>query len=236
MFTPRSGSSWFGDLLRSTGRLGTPDEFLNQDTNSEVVRRFAARTEANYLNAVETATATPNGVFSMELIWGHVELAEPDLLGYYHDAHFVYMRRKDILAQAISLLLATETGVFHNPGGAPAAANSLPSKILVSPDKTFAGIRKWWGHLLNYECLTEVQFAIRGINPLRLYYEEITEDPVDAVNRVLDHCGVDRNPAATPISSYRPVRGEVNAELSRMFRANQGHFIRKVEALRPPLT
>lgn len=213
-----------------------PDEFLNQDTNSEVVRRFATRTELNYLNAIETETATPNGVFSMELIWGHVELAEPDLLGYYQDASFVYLRRKDILAQAISLLLATETGVFHNPSGASVSSSSQRPQVLVSPEKTFAAIRRWWGHLLNYECLTEVQFAIRGINPLRLYYEEITENPVDAVNRVLDHCNIDRQEAAAPTSSYSPVRGEVNAELSRMFQASQAEFIRKMEAFRPPLT
>ncbi len=215
---------------------GTPEEFLNQDTNSEVVRRFATRTEANYLNAVETETATPNGVFSMELIWGHIELAEPDLLGYYHDAYFVYLRRRDILAQAISLLLATETGVFHNPSGAAAAPDSRQSQILVSPERTFAAIRRWWGHLLNYECLTEVQFAIRGINPLRLYYEEITKDPIEAVNRVLDHCEIDRETAAAPTSSHSPVGGEMNAELSRMFRASQTDFIGKVEAFRPPLT
>jgi LPS sulfotransferase NodH len=130
LFTPRSGSSWFGDLLRSTRALGNPEEFLNQDVNAEVVRQFGARTEIDYLNALETKTASLNGVFSMEVVWGHVELCEIDLLGYYADGRFAYLRRKDILAQAISLLLATESGVFHNAGdGTPRSQAEIAERL-----------------------------------------------------------------------------------------------------------
>lgn len=234
LFTPRSGSSWFGDLLSSTLVLGNPDEFLNQDVNAELIRRLGARTEGDYLNALETETGSANGVFSMELIWGHVELSEFDLLGYYRDAHFVYLRRKDILAQAISLLLATETGVFHNTG----RAETTPARTaerLVSPETTFATIRRWWGHLLNYECLTEVQFAIRDISPLRLYYEGIVADPPAAVARTLAHCDVKPKAVGEPNSSHEPVGSELNAELARLFRAAQPAFIATMDAFRPPL-
>lgn len=234
LFTPRSGSSWFGDLLRSTLVLGEPDESLNQDVNAEIIRRFGARTEIDYLNALETETASTNGAFSMEVIWGHIELSEIDFLGYYRDASFVYLRRKDILAQAISLLLATETGVFHNPSG-DAVTNQAAAELLASPEKTFAAIRRWWGHLLNYECLTEVQFAIRGISPLRLYYEGIVDDPPGAVSRVLSHCAVQRQDVDVPRSSHAPVRGEINDELARLFRSEHAGFVRTMDSFRPLL-
>jgi LPS sulfotransferase NodH len=235
LFTPRSGSSWFGDLIRSTRALGDPEEYLNQDINAEVARTFGARTETDYLNAVETNTATPNGVFSMEVIWGHVELCEIDLLNYYAGAHFVYLRRRGILAQAISLLLATESGLFHNPGGdAPRAQEEIAAR-LVSAEAAFGSIRRWWGHLLNYECLTEVQLAIRGIRPLRLYYEDIVGDPAGTVTRVLAHCGVPHGDADPPSSAHQPVRGALNDELARLFRTREAEFVQIMDSFRPPL-
>lgn len=236
LFTPRSGSSWFGDLLSSTTVLGKPDEFLNQDVNQEVIRKFGARTEADYLNALETNASSDNGVFSMEVIWGHLELSEIDLLNYYRDARFIYLRRKDILAQAVSLMLATETGVFHSVEGESAKAQAETGARLVSSEKAFGGIRRWWGHLQNYECLSEVQFAIRDIDPLRLYYEDLVEDPMDAVRRVRSHVGVPPDAGRTPNSGHTPVRSKINEELAKRFRSAQAGFIRKMEAFRPPLT
>lgn len=235
LFTPRSGSSWFGDLLRSTRALGDPEEYLNQDINAEVARRFGGRTEIDYLNAVETNTATRNGVFSMEVIWGHVELCEIDLLGYYNDARFVYLRRKDILAQAISLLLATQSGVFHNAGDEPLRSQPDIAERLVSVEATFATIRSWWGHLMNYECLAEVQLAIRGIHPLRLYYEDIVGDPAGTVARVFALCDVSQQDANPPSSAHKPVRSALNDQLARLFRTRQAEFVRTMDSFRPPL-
>ncbi len=235
LFTPRSGSSWFGDLVGSTKVLGNPNEFLNQDVNADVVRQFGARTEPDFLNALETETASGNGVFSMEVIWGHIELCEIDLLNYYNGAHFAYLRRKDILAQAISLLLATETGLFHNPTGDASTSASQIAERLVSAEATFAAIRRWWGHLQNYECLTEVQLAIRGIRPLRLYYEYLAADPPGTVARVLDLCGIQREAAEEPRSSYKPVRSELNDELARLFRIREAEFVSIMDSFRPKL-
>lgn len=235
LFTPRSGSSWFGDLLRSTRVLGNPEEFLNQDTNSEVVRRFATRTEIDYLNALETVTASGNGLFSIEAVWGHVELCGFDLLHYYGDAHFVYLRRRDILAQAISLLLATETGVYHNPTGGAGEAQTGAADRLVSPEKTFATIRRWWGHLMNYECQAEIQFAIRGIRPLRLTYEDIVGDPPGTVQQVREFCAIPPEAGGPPSSSYAPVGGRANAELAEQFLHAEPEFVARMTAFRPPL-
>lgn len=234
LFTPRSGSSWFGDLLGSTKVLGNPDEYLNQDTNIEVVRRFQTRTEIDYLNAIETVTRSGNNVFSMEAIWGHLERSEFDLIGYYHDAAFIYLRRKDILAQAISLFLATETGLFHNPTGQAGVSNAIAER-LVAPEKAFRAIRRWWGHLQNYECLADIQFAIRGIRPLRLYYEDLLTDPSAVVGRVMAHAGVDPASGSPAHSAYKPVRSEINEELARLFRREEAEFVETVEAFRPPL-
>lgn len=86
-----------------------------------------------------------------------------------------------------------------------------------------------------YECLIEVQFAIRGIQPLRLYYEDIVGDPAGTVARVLALCDVTQADANPPQSAYKPVRGELNDELARLFRMREGAFVRTMDSFRPPL-
>lgn len=235
LFTPRSGSSWFGGLLTSTLVFGNPDEYLNQDTNADLVRRFAARTEIDYLNAVEQHTASYNGVFSIEAVWGHLEFSEIDILDYYSDAHFIYLRRRDILAQAISLALAVSSGVFHKSGDTAQDAKVRSIRQIAGREETFASIRRWWGHLMNYECLAEVQFLLRGIRPLRIYYEDIVADPAEVISRVRASCGISPLVGRPPSSSYTPVSGPLNAQLAKSFlKSNQG-FADAMNAFRPPL-
>ena len=119
---------------------------------------------------------------------------------------------KNWRAKLISLLLATESGLFHNPGGgAPRAQEEIAAR-LVSADLAFGSIRRWWGHLLNYEFLAEVQLAIRGIRPLRLYYEDIVGDPAGTVARVLVHCGVPHGDANPPSSAHQLGPVEIHRE------------------------
>jgi LPS sulfotransferase NodH len=236
LFTPRSGSSWFGDLLRSTKALGQPDEYLNQETNIEVVRRVGARTETDFLNAIETITASGNKVFSIEVAWGHVELCEFDLLGYYSGAHFIYLRRRDILAQAVSLTLATSTGIYHNPSGSAGHRPDELAKRFASREETFSAIRRWWCHLMNYECSAEVQLLLRGIRPMRIYYEDIVADPMGAVGRVREFCGVPPTIGGPPSSNYTPVSSELNVELAKLFSQEQDEFAASMNAFRPPLS
>lgn len=235
LFTPRSGSSWFGDLLRSTKVMGQPDEFLNQETNAEVVRQVGARTEPDYINAIETIASSGNGVFSIEAVWGHVELSDIDLLGYFEGAHFVYLRRRDILAQAVSLALATSTGVFHDPDGAVESRSGAPPTKIASPETTFAAVQRWWGHLINYECLAEVQIILRGIRPLRLYYEDLVADPPAIVRQTREFCGIQPESGMPPSSTFKPVRSAANAELADLFIRNNREFADQMTSFRPLL-
>lgn len=234
LFTPRSGSSWLGDLLRSTTVLGQPDEFLNQATNAELVRRVAARDEVNFLNAMETITASGNGVFSIEVVWGHMELSSLDLLGHYRTAHFVYLRRRDILAQAVSLTLATRTGVFHNPDGSRSIDADQAARLLEDPG-TFDDLRHWWGHLMNYECLAEVQLLLRRIEPLRLYYEDVVQDPAGAVARVKQFCAIPDDAGEAPHSSFVPVGNAIGPAIAERFLETDPGFVHAMNGFRPPL-
>jgi LPS sulfotransferase NodH len=229
IFTPRAGSTWLCDLLRSTNVFGDPQEYLNQELFPISAQRFRARTETDYLNGVETLTISPNGRYCIAATWGQIALCAYDFLGRYEGMKFLYLRRRDILAQAVSLHLAVATGRFHTTGDTVGAEPRVAWSAEVA-----AAIARWWGHLLNYECLTEIQFAVRGIAPLRLYYEDVISCGPDAVRSILEFCGVIAMPS-NPTSTHERTGGELNAILKESFEAERGDFIREMNALRPPL-
>ncbi len=229
VFTPRSGSSWLSDLLRSTGLVGDPQEYLNQDLLPIATQRFPARTETDYLNAVETLSASPDGQYCIAATWGQIDLCAHDLLARYQDRTIIYLRRRDILAQAVSLYLAVTSGRFHVRG-----PDVDPSITEWSADVA-STIARWWAHILNYECLTDIQFAVRDIVPLRLYYEDIVMDAHGTVRRILDACGVSDEP--TDIGTWRSAVGnDDNRKLQACFMAEHGALAAMLNRCRPPLT
>ncbi len=228
LFTPRAGSSWLCGLLRSTQLLGDPQEYLNQELLPIAAPRFKARTETDYFNAIETLTASKNGRYCITATWGQIALCEHDFLIRYATSPFIYLRRRDILAQAISLYLAVETGLFHRTGVDSAEPDASWSS------EASAAISRWWCHLLEYECLTDIQLAVRGIVPLRLYYEDMIRNGGAAVRRVLQFCGVAEY-EGEPTSTHEQVGGAANRLLALQFTAERGEFIRRMNLFRPPL-
>jgi LPS sulfotransferase NodH len=232
IFTPRSGSSWLCDLLTSTGAFGNPQEWLNQDLLKFSAPRYLSRSEEDHLNAVETFTATPNGRYCIAATWGQILHCATDILARYHAADTIILRRRNILRQAISLYVATTTGHFHD-FQSDDGLKEEPS--LAWSDGTPGEIARWWGHILNYECLCEVQFAIRKLTPLRLYYEDLVEAPHRDLKRILDYCNVSANLEA--VRSTRASGGSaVKRMLEQRFMDEHGDMVAAFAALRPPLS
>ncbi|MBV8397199.1 MAG: hypothetical protein JOZ17_00455 [Acetobacteraceae bacterium] len=55
------------------------------------------------------------------------------------------------------------------------------------------------------------------------------------VVRFLAHCGVPQGDANPPRSAHQPVRGALNDELVRLFRAQEAEFVQIMDSFRPPL-
>jgi LPS sulfotransferase NodH len=225
IFTPRSGSSWLGDLLTATGVFGLPDEYANQTLLCEHVSKFA-RTETDYLNAMEQECASANGIFSIQATWGDISLfGTIDFFERYQNARYFCLRRRDIISQAISLHLAVETGLFHRVGSDEVRIEYTPSQCPVQ------SIKRWCVHILNFECMIEGQFIVRGINPMRLFYEELVEAPEQTVQRILTTLDLS---SGAPTSNYKKLSSEKNDQLKAEFLKTEADFVRALYRLRPP--
>lgn len=133
---PRTGSTLLAEGLSRTGLAGAPDEFFKGHESLDRLWReaFGIRSDSEYLDKVLVARTGANGVFGMKLLWpqGPALMAKlracsalrtarpdtslPDLLTLRLGAapSYIWLRRRNKLAQAISYLRAEQSGIWRS--------------------------------------------------------------------------------------------------------------------------
>ncbi len=177
-FTPRSGSTRLAQILENSGVLGNPREWFNPSLRRTQVIRSASHNLREYYRFIKTTHRTRR-VFGVELTWAHLRqlqaAGEPQLLADV--PHWFFLRRRDFLAQSVSLARARASGHYHSiqQGHAPVPEYS-PQLIL--------------------RCLLEIQqqeFALQKyfnaaqISPTELWYEDLSvSEPLALVHQFCD--------------------------------------------------
>jgi LPS sulfotransferase NodH len=124
---------------------------------------------------------------------------------------FVHLRRRDVVAQAVSWAKALQTHYWHpgeavQPGGQdPYYDEELIGRLVAAIEKFEANWSQW--------------FAAHGITPHQVVYEELAADPAGTAQRVLDHLGLHVPPGRQLTTGYRRQADQVNADWAARFRA-----------------
>jgi trehalose 2-sulfotransferase len=181
--TPRSGSNFLVRCLTETALLGRPGEYLHRNEPSampSIVARFGTPTLDAVMAEVMHRTRSPNGVFGIKLHIGMLLplLVEGTFERAFAGAKFLYTTREDLLAQAISFARASITGAWLSKNEAAPAEFS------------FEAIHGAVRHISHMMGQWETFFALHGIRPLRITYEEIDRDVDGVIARVSEHLGV----------------------------------------------
>lgn len=192
--TPRSGSWLLCGLLASTGVAGRPHEWFWSETEEANRRAWSVEGFADYLARVRDAGTTPNGVFGSKLMWGYLTdfLARLKQLGeassdrsliarHFPAPRFVWVRRDDIVAQAVSWAKAVQTGRWHHWDGRGSA--SAPAYDRAQIDEL---VREAAGHDAGWRAW----FAANEIEPFVIRFEDLVADSVSTTRAVLDFLGV----------------------------------------------
>lgn len=174
---PRSGSNYLGRLLNSTGVLGRPIEWLDRGAVlASGWPEWPSETDKQ-LARIPGEASFGNGVYALKVFSSHAKRSPgwSSLPGL----KFVSLIRRDLLGQAISLVRAQQTNAWtHHAGKRPAVYSwdDINSRLW-----SLAQGETWW----------RVWFALRGIQPLELVYEDIVWHPQWAVDQVADLVGLD---------------------------------------------
>lgn len=166
--TFRSGSTWLGRIMDRHGLTGMKHERM---------RQVAAQDHADSrLDSV--LSVQPGPVFATRLMWAqrnrlaHMlrlpRLQSSAFAAQFPDAAWLWLRRRDVYAQGISYWRAKVSGRWHALSASDDAEPEIPYD--------FAAIDLCVRDLVLQDRLWKDFFALAGIVPLTVWYEEFLAD------------------------------------------------------------
>jgi LPS sulfotransferase NodH len=192
---PRTGSSLLGQMLYASGAVGWSGEWFWRE---DVERNWAAwgiSSWREYVDRFLEAGTAPNGVFCTKLMWGYLHDAlfelrrlsrmydEDDLAvlrAFFPEQSFVWIRRKDVVAHAVSWAKAVQTAQWASfqPVRAEPAFDFEQIDGLYHVARVHDGAWARW-------------FEAQGVEPLRVVYEELAADPAGVTEDVIARLGLE---------------------------------------------
>jgi LPS sulfotransferase NodH len=232
----RTGSNLLADSLRATGRVGRPFEYFNRGEIDKPWLRAELRVPDGALftsffdwrDYILRASSEPSGVFAASVhYWqlGHCieafrapgDPASPPLAvlrGFFPDLKLIYLRRRNVVAQAISHHVAIATDIWDSrlgggarPGESDRGAAYDFDKINQQVTSALAAAQGWRETLAGAEAIT-----------LPLAYEDLAADLAGAVRRVFAHVGLDPGDAPIPATGLRKQAGPWSLVMERRYR------------------
>jgi trehalose 2-sulfotransferase len=202
--TPRCGSWFLCGLLASTGVAGWPHEWLWRDTQANLMHAWELHGFDAYVEQVISAGTTPNGVFGAKVMWGQLPELTP-----FPQPRFVWLRRRDRVAQAVSFAKAIQTGHWHDWDPAPSR------EPVFDPGAIEALVREVGEH----DRAWADWFGAQNVEPLELAFEELVSDPEAQTHRVLDFLGLRLPERAAIRPLTRSQNDGLNADWCARYRA-----------------
>ena len=230
--SPRSGSTLLCDLLTQTGSAGNPQSYFRPAAIPELARGWGLSLELqnwdrSYVDSVLEHGNAGTGCFGMRIMWSdmaaflerlrrlypNVDSDVDGLRNVFGVERFVYLSRDDRVAQAVSLVLANQTGLWHrHADGSERERSASPTPPRYDHDAINAALC-----LLDAEAVGWSAWFDEGeIVPLAITYEELAANPSDTLVKVIEHVG---GCATTPIETRTSkLATKLNAEWSARFR------------------
>jgi LPS sulfotransferase NodH len=199
--TPRTGSSLLCGLLESTGIAGEPESYFRQPDEHQWAARWGIAhapdggfDDADYFRAARRAGSTENGVFGARVMWGTLKemvlklgrlypwLAGSDcalLDRAFGPMRFVYLRRDDVLRQAVSRLRAEQVDLWFETTDSPRR------HLDRHPAYDFDQIEGFVQSIASHNAAWQRWFAEFGIRPHVVRYEELDADPEGVIGGIL---------------------------------------------------
>ena len=217
----------FFEDLRSTGLPRQPRQYFEEPELQDIADRLAplepgrreqpGEFQGWFGYALHRGTSR-NGVFAAKMMWNYFDdfrerLRELPGLGdltfnqaldqVFPQLRIVFVRRRDKVAQAVSLWKAIQTQQWRDE----LANNQNPP----AAEYDYRALKHLVDELHRWDARWEDWFHATGREPIRVIYEEFTDTRAATVGRVLDALGVDPR---EPDGDKGPMRRQAD-ELSR---------------------
>lgn len=225
--TSRSGSEYLSGLLQGLGI--DAHEYLNRESSVSRGHNIGeGQDPAVFLAAL--CRRLPNGILCtkahMQALMMLFEIGE--FPAHIHEWHFIHLSRRNVIRQAISLMLAEMTGAYR--------ADLQPTRSLECSDLTFAAVSTRIDRVLVAREWLDRFVALFGITPLRITFEDLRAAPEEELGRIAGFLGLpdtrrasidqDRLPREQGTDLNRRLEAAFRAEIQ--FRMREGRASREL--------
>ena len=229
--TPRSGSTFLAYLLRDTDAFGFPEEWLALALIEKEAASLGAGDIATYTRRVMAKYASGNGVSGIE--YGIAQLLAARALGDIdsvldRSVRYLYLRRRNIVRQGISMHIALQSGVLHSY-----QMNDDARAVRAAVIYDTHAIRQQIKVLHDQELMWEREFGARHIEPVRLYFEDLVERPQKIVRRLANLLGLPATPLLPEKASIQPLADNRADEWEARYRAEDADYLDALKIHRP---
>lgn len=175
----RSGSTYLCHRLWETGVMGAPWEYMNNENDMRVMAlRLGASNVVDYLTKLLACRTSRNGVFGVKAHFHHFEAALrafPGMLKAMPPAQFIFINRRDKIAQAVSMAKSIQTNAWMS------LIRPRRTPLFYSADFIEACLDE-----INAQAQGWIQwFAAHNVEPFHVDYEELLADPRRIVSDIL---------------------------------------------------
>ena len=182
-FTNRCGSNLLGELISTNTSFGIAGEYLNAPGVIKICTEKNFKTLQQYLWWLAKRKASSEGILGIKLSYRQLFfLAANDLMPLvFGDVRFIHMQRSDVLRQAVSHVIATQTKAWSSQQISQLNASDIAFKgnqIVRIMDSIYAANAK-------FHCF----FSVYGIQPVRVTYEDLVQDLQTTGDRVIRDLG-----------------------------------------------
>lgn len=190
--TGRCGSTWLAHAMAQLPHCGNPLEYFSEEAIPHYGRPDGSGDLLQYVQTVaedrQTAGAFGLKIDGMRLEWLSQicdlrQSFSPDSTAW------VDMRRLNLVKQAFSFARAKATGIWHS---LEASGDSLGKSMPVPPTPASPVTDTAVWHeimaIIRTERLMDRTYAELGVQPLRIFYEELLDSKRHILQRLLVHC------------------------------------------------
>ncbi len=207
-FTQRSGSTRLGELLASTGKLpASKGDFSWRGVRNRSKKR-GIRSLEEYCGYL-IKTQSEHGTFVCKTSAPQLALLTKKKLipSAFAGPRFIHLRRRDLLGQAISFVIATQTGQWSTRKGQAVSEPQYNPKVIANRMRSITLANAWF----------QEYFAILGFPVFELAYEDLIADETGTVSAITEWLGLGPSQINLEKTNLQPQRNALNAEWRKKF-------------------
>jgi len=168
----RSGSHYLGHVMTQAGMLGVPFEYFHNDNMKYWMKEMEC-SKAQYLERITKLRSTPNGVFSTKIHYHQLKKFNGGKPLYDNsESLYIYLRRKNVIKQAISTCIAEQTGAWISTDNKERHVENIHVQPDYNPIRISNLINSIYIDYANWDYF----FLKNKIKPIQIYFEDLIKD------------------------------------------------------------